>query len=77
MVGEIEPKDNIKQTLLEMEGGETDGEEESSQEGQMHGQDQRRQEVQKVRNGKRKILRSSQEKITLNTDLILPPKFFL
>jgi hypothetical protein len=63
MVGEIEPKDNIKQTLLEMEGGETDGEEESSQEGQMHGQDQGRQEVQKVCDRKREILRSSQEKI--------------
>jgi hypothetical protein len=45
------------------EGGETHGEEESSQEGQMRGQDQRRQKVQKIRNGERKILRSSQEKI--------------
>jgi predicted transposase YdaD len=47
-----------------MKGGETDGKEETSQEGQMYGHDQGRQKVQKVRNGKRKILHNSQEKIT-------------
>ncbi len=48
-------------------GGERDGEEKSSQEGQMHGQDQGRQKVQEAGNGKRKILRSSQEEIALTT----------
>jgi hypothetical protein len=59
MVREIEPKDNIKQTILEGRGGETDGEEEGGQESQMHGQDQGRQKVQKAGSRKRKILRSS------------------
>lgn len=48
-----------------MKGGETDGKEKNSQEGQMSGQDQGWQKMQKARNGKRKILRGSQEKITL------------
>jgi hypothetical protein len=57
--------------MLERKGGETHGEEESCQEGQMHGQDQGRQKVQKIHHRKRKILRSSQEKVTLKTDLLL------
>ncbi len=47
-----------------MKGGETDGKEESSQEGQMYGKDQGWQKVQKAGSGKRKILLSSQKKIT-------------
>jgi hypothetical protein len=62
-MSEIEPKHNMEQNIWKKEGGETDGKEENSQEGQMHGKDQGRQKVQKVRNGKRKVLFSSQETI--------------